>query len=62
MTADLSTAQQLQHPALPNSIYRALLDSLEPHEQQWVIAVVARQRQAERDGDLAGGRFPRAMR
>jgi len=43
------------------SLYRVLLDSLEPHDRQWVIDIVARQRQAEREGDLSGDAHPRAL-
>jgi hypothetical protein len=43
------------------SIYRVLLDSLEPQDRQWVIDIVARERQAELEGDLSGEAHPRAL-
>ena len=43
------------------SLYRALLESLEPADQQWVLDVVVRQREAEAEGDATGQAFPRAM-
>jgi len=43
------------------SIYHVLLDGLEPPDRQWVIDIVARQREAEREGDVSGEAHPRAL-
>jgi hypothetical protein len=36
------------------TLYRALMESLEPQDQQWVLEAVARQRQAEAEAEARG--------
>jgi hypothetical protein len=41
------------------TLYRALMESLEPVDQQWVLDAVARQRRAETEAEARGESIPR---